>query len=301
MRDPRTLGSDELLALVGECALVRRQGPHARGCRGRRRACRGRDRGARDRRGALRGGDARALPRRAGRGRRGGRRLRASGGGDEDRCARRASPPRARVCARSTSSSRTARSSSTSCTCSSSTAGWRRARIPSSRSFGCSRSERFPNAPRLQGVLETPGPPLETVLASVTSLVPALGDGWGLTLDSLADDPSWLPERAWRLGEVTAGLHSCARGARQRSALRAGGAERRGARARRGGDRRGDLGDLRDAPRATTRSAPSRIAPRTSATSCRSSSGWARPASRSARTATTTSARCSGRPTATGS
>ena len=68
--------------------------------------------------------------------------------------------------------------------------------------------QRFPNAPRLQGVLETSGPPLETVLASITSLVPALGDGWGLTLDSLADDASWLPERAWRLGEVTAGLHS---------------------------------------------------------------------------------------------
>ena len=56
--------------------------------------------------------------------------------------------------------------------------------------------------------LETAGPPLETVLASVTSLVPAFGDGWELTLDSLADDASWLPERAWRLGEVTAGLHS---------------------------------------------------------------------------------------------
>ena len=120
----------------------------------------------------------------------------------------RASPPRVPACVRSTSSSRTARSCSTSCTCSSSTAGWKRARIPSSRSFASCALEHFPNAPRLEGVLETSGPPLETVLASITSLVPALGDGWELTLDSLADDPSWLPERAWRLGEVTAGLHS---------------------------------------------------------------------------------------------
>jgi len=67
---------------------------------------------------------------------------------------------------------------------------------------------RFPNAPRLQGVLETPGPPLETALASITALVPATGDAWTLALDSLADDASWLPNRAWRLGEVTAGLHA---------------------------------------------------------------------------------------------
>ncbi len=68
---------------------------------------------------------------------------------------------------------------------------------------------RFSNAPRLEGLLETSGPPLETVLASVTSLVPSAGDGWGLALDSLAeDDASWLPERAWRLGEVTALMHS---------------------------------------------------------------------------------------------
>jgi maltokinase len=66
---------------------------------------------------------------------------------------------------------------------------------------------RFANAPRLEGALETQGPPLETALASVTALVPAVGGGWELALDSLRDDPSWLPDRAWRLGEVTAELH----------------------------------------------------------------------------------------------
>ena len=68
--------------------------------------------------------------------------------------------------------------------------------------------QRFPNAPRLEGLLETTGPPLETALASVTGFVPSAGGGWELTLESFRDDPSWLPDRAWRLGEVTAGLHS---------------------------------------------------------------------------------------------
>lgn len=66
---------------------------------------------------------------------------------------------------------------------------------------------RFENAPRLEGALEAQGPPLETALASVTALVPAARGGWELALDSLAEDPSWLPDRAWRLGEVTAELH----------------------------------------------------------------------------------------------
>ncbi len=66
----------------------------------------------------------------------------------------------------------------------------------------------FANAPRLEGALVTAGPPLETALVSVSERVPAVGGGWELTLDSLADDASWLPERAWRLGEVTAGLHA---------------------------------------------------------------------------------------------
>jgi predicted trehalose synthase len=68
--------------------------------------------------------------------------------------------------------------------------------------------QRFPNAPALQGALETTGPPVETALASVTAYVPAAGGGWELTLESLGDDPTWLPDRAWRLGEVTAALHS---------------------------------------------------------------------------------------------
>ena len=66
---------------------------------------------------------------------------------------------------------------------------------------------RFANVPRLEGALETQGPPLETALASVTGLVKSVGGGWELTLDTLRDDPSWLPDRAWRLGEVTAELH----------------------------------------------------------------------------------------------
>jgi predicted trehalose synthase len=69
-------------------------------------------------------------------------------------------------------------------------------------------AEGFANAPRLEGALETAGPPLETALVSVTGVVSAVGGGWELTVDSLADDPSWLPDRAWRLGEVTAGLHA---------------------------------------------------------------------------------------------
>ena len=68
-------------------------------------------------------------------------------------------------------------------------------------------AEHFTNVPLLEGALETAGPPLETALVSVTQLVPSEGGGWELTVDSLSDDPSWLPERAWRLGEVTAGLH----------------------------------------------------------------------------------------------
>jgi predicted trehalose synthase len=69
-------------------------------------------------------------------------------------------------------------------------------------------AQGFPNAPRLEGALTTLGPPLETALASVTALVPSVGGGWELVLEAFRDDPSWLPERAWRLGEVTAGLHA---------------------------------------------------------------------------------------------
>ncbi len=66
----------------------------------------------------------------------------------------------------------------------------------------------FANAPRLEGALTTEGPPLETALASVTAFVPSAGGGWERTLESFHDDPSWLPERAWRLGEVTAEMHA---------------------------------------------------------------------------------------------
>ena len=69
-------------------------------------------------------------------------------------------------------------------------------------------SQGYANAPRLEGALETTGPPVEAALASVTAFVPSAGGGWELTLESFRDDPSWLPERAWRLGEVTAGLHA---------------------------------------------------------------------------------------------
>ncbi len=69
-------------------------------------------------------------------------------------------------------------------------------------------AEGFANAPRLEGVLETAGPPLETALASVTAMVPSAGGGWELALESFRDDASWLPEHAWRLGEVTARMHS---------------------------------------------------------------------------------------------
>jgi maltokinase len=68
-------------------------------------------------------------------------------------------------------------------------------------------AEGFRNAPVLEGALETLGPPLETALVSVTELMAAAGGGWELSVESLTDDPSWLPDRAWRLGEVTAGLH----------------------------------------------------------------------------------------------
>lgn len=62
--------------------------------------------------------------------------------------------------------------------------------------------------PALEGVLETTMPPVPTALCSVTGFVPAAGDGWALTLGSFDADPGWLPERAHRLGEVTAALHA---------------------------------------------------------------------------------------------
>ncbi len=67
----------------------------------------------------------------------------------------------------------------------------------------------FANAPRLVGVLEHEGEPLEVTLLVVTELVPAVGGGWELTMASLAEhDPDWLPSRARRLGEVTGAMHA---------------------------------------------------------------------------------------------
>lgn len=67
----------------------------------------------------------------------------------------------------------------------------------------------FANAPRLNGSLEYRGDPLDTVLAVVTGLVDAVGDGWALAVHALAaGDPQWLPRRARRLGEVTGGMHA---------------------------------------------------------------------------------------------
>ncbi len=67
----------------------------------------------------------------------------------------------------------------------------------------------FPSAPRLLGVIEHTGEPLEATLAVATEFVASGGTGWDLTRSSLAaDDPSWLPTRAHRLGEVTGQMHT---------------------------------------------------------------------------------------------
>ena len=121
-------------------------------------------------------------------------------------------------------------------------------------------ARRFANAPRLEGALETTGPPVETALASVTALVPSLGGGWELTLDSFADDAVVAPRArlAPRRGDRRPARR--ARGERHGPVLRAGGAER----ARRSGcsPPRSTRRSRRRSPRSprTTRSAPSRIA-----------------------------------------
>ncbi len=67
----------------------------------------------------------------------------------------------------------------------------------------------FENAPRLNGSLEHRGDPLDTSLAVVTGLVDAVGGGWELTIAALASgDPGWLPQRGYRLGEVTGAMHA---------------------------------------------------------------------------------------------
>ena len=66
----------------------------------------------------------------------------------------------------------------------------------------------FRHAPLLEGWIDHLGRPLETTLVLVTGLVDAAGGGWELTVESLRDDPGWLPARAERLGEVTGEMHS---------------------------------------------------------------------------------------------
>ncbi|MEO5575662.1 MAG: phosphotransferase [Gaiellaceae bacterium] len=67
----------------------------------------------------------------------------------------------------------------------------------------------FEHTAALEGFIAYEGRPLEATLAIVQEFVPSKGDGWKLALDTLAGgEPNWLPERARRLGEVTALLHN---------------------------------------------------------------------------------------------
>ena len=273
MRDPRTLGSDELLALVAEARWFAAKGRVAEDAEVVGRPRRGRDRGARDRRGAVRGGDARALSRRAGRGRRGRRRLRAAGGRDALAALAGVAAEGARVRPRRRRAveqlGRPRRAAHAQALPEAGGGAEPRARDPARRS----RSQRFPNAPRLQGVARD-------VRAAARD---------GSRLDHLA-----RPRARRRLGAdarlarrrpvVAPGARLAprrgdgraaqrARRARRRPALRARGAERGGAGAR--SQRRSTRRSRRPSRRCptTTRSARWRTAPRTSAISSRSSSG----------------------------
>jgi maltokinase len=67
----------------------------------------------------------------------------------------------------------------------------------------------FEHTAALQGYVSYEGRPLEATLAILQEFVPAEGDGWELALDTLArGEPDWLPDRARRLGQVTALLHN---------------------------------------------------------------------------------------------
>jgi maltokinase len=66
----------------------------------------------------------------------------------------------------------------------------------------------FEQIPALEGSAELEGRPMDATLAVLQRFVRSQGDGWDLTLDTLASDPGWLPSRAGRLGEVTAALHT---------------------------------------------------------------------------------------------
>jgi predicted trehalose synthase len=72
----------------------------------------------------------------------------------------------------------------------------------------------FANAPPLLGAFEYEGDPIDTTLLLVTGLVPAVGDGWELAIETLVSEPSWLPDRARRLGEVTGAMHAALAGGR---------------------------------------------------------------------------------------
>ena len=66
----------------------------------------------------------------------------------------------------------------------------------------------FEHIAALEGFIAYEGRPLETTLAIMQRFIPARGDGWELALETLADDPGWLPANVGRLGEVTALLHN---------------------------------------------------------------------------------------------
>ena len=67
----------------------------------------------------------------------------------------------------------------------------------------------FEHTAALQGYVSYEGRPLEATLAIVQDFVPAQGDGWELARETLVrGEADWLPDRARRLGEVTALLHN---------------------------------------------------------------------------------------------
>ena len=66
----------------------------------------------------------------------------------------------------------------------------------------------FEHIAALEGYAAYEGRPLETTLAIMQRYVPSHGDGWELALDTMVEDPGWMPVQSRRLGEVTALLHN---------------------------------------------------------------------------------------------
>jgi len=66
----------------------------------------------------------------------------------------------------------------------------------------------FEHIAALEGYAAYEGRPLEATLAIMQRFVPSRGDGWEIALETIAEDPDWLPAHAGRLGEVTALLHN---------------------------------------------------------------------------------------------